>query len=100
MFFERYFPPNELTPLRKILSTTVNLTHNLEKLLVSILPDIAQNQFTIKDSFSFVGDFSSQYGNLDMSSLNAGFFITNILSNKTIDMRLKKHVRNPKTLFT
>ena len=45
---------NGLPPSRPILSAIGTTTYKLAKFLVLVLSDITQNEFTVKDSFTFV----------------------------------------------
>ena len=47
---------NGLPPFRPILSAIGTATHKLAKFLVPVLFDITQNEFTVKDSFTFVAE--------------------------------------------
>ena len=47
---------NGLSPLRPILLAIGTPTYKLAKFLVPVLCDITQNEFTIKDSFTFVDE--------------------------------------------
>ena len=47
---------NGLPPFRPILSAIGTPTHKPAKFLVPVLLDITQNQFTVKDSFTFVDE--------------------------------------------
>ena len=47
---------NGLPPLRPILSAIGTPRYKLAKFLVPLLYDITQNEFTIKDSFTFVDE--------------------------------------------
>ena len=45
---------NVLPPFRPILLAIGTPTYKLEKLLAPVLSDVIQNEFTVKDSFTFV----------------------------------------------
>ena len=47
---------NGLPPFRPILSAIGTPTYKLAKFLVLVLSDITQNEFTVKDSFTFVDE--------------------------------------------
>ena len=47
---------NGLPPFRPILSAIGTPTYKLAKFLVPVLSDITQNEFTVKDSFTFVDE--------------------------------------------
>ena len=60
---------NELPPFRRILLVIGTPTYKLAKFLVPTLSDITQNQFNVKDSFTFVGEIVTQDSDLCMPSL-------------------------------
>ena len=76
---------NELTPKYK-----------LGNALVPVMSDITQNEFTVKDSFTFVDKIWSQNSDLCMPSLDVVLF-TNIPLDETIDICVKKLFRTPET---
>ena len=51
---------NGLPQLRPILSAIGTPTYKLAKFLVPVLSDKTQNEFTVKDSFTFVDEISKQ----------------------------------------
>ena len=51
---------NALPPFRPILSAIGTPTYKLAKFLVPVLSVIIQNEFTVKDSFTFVDDILTQ----------------------------------------
>ena len=89
---------NELPPFRAILSAIGTSTHKLAKFLVPVLSNITQNEFTVKDSFTFVDDILTQNSDLYMASLDVDALFTNIPLNKTIDVCVKKLFKTPATL--
>ena len=89
---------NGLPPFRPILSAIGTLTYKLAKFLVPVLPDITQNEFTVKDSFPFVGETLTQNSDLYMASLDVDALFTNILLDKTIDICIKKLFKTADTL--
>ena len=73
---------NGLPPFRPILSAIGTATCKLAKFLVPVLSDITQNDFTIKESLTFVDVNSDLY----MASLDVDALFTNIPLDKTIDI--------------
>ena len=76
---------NELRLFRPILLVIITRNYKLAKHLVSILSDVIQNEFTIKDSVSFADKILMQNSNLDMTSLGADSLVTKITLNETIE---------------
>ena len=68
------------------------------RLLVPVLSDITQNEFTVKDSFPFVDEILTQDSDLCMASLDVDALFTNILLDETIDICVKKFFKTPDTL--
>ena len=60
-------------------------TYKLAQLLVPVLSDITQNEFTFKDYFTFVNEILTQNNDLYMASLDVDALFTNIPSDETID---------------
>ena len=92
---------NGLPPFRPILSAIGTPTYTLAKFLVPILSDITQNEFTVKDSFTFVDEILTQNSNLYMASLDSldvDALFTNIPLDETIDICLKKLFETPDTV--
>ena len=65
-----------LPPFRPILSAIDTPTYKLSKLLVPVLPDIMQNEFTVKESFAFVDKILTQNSDLYMGSLDVDALFT------------------------
>ena len=65
-----------LPPFRPILSAIDTPTYKLSKLLVPVLPDIMQNEFTVKESFAFVDKILTQSSDLYMGSLDVDALFT------------------------
>ena len=61
---------NALPSLGPILSVIGTPTYKLAKFLVLLLSDITQNEFTVKDSFTFVDEILTQNSDLYMASLD------------------------------
>ena len=61
---------NGLPPFRPILSAIGTPTYKLAKFLVPILSDKTQNDFTVKDSFTFVDDILTQNSDLHIANLD------------------------------
>ena len=89
---------NGLPLLRSILSAIGTFTYKLAKLLFPVLPDITQNEFTVKDSFTFVDENLTQDSDLCMASLDVDALFTNIPLDETIDICVKKLFQIPETL--
>ena len=51
---------NGLPPFRPILSAIGTPTYKLAKFLVPVLSDITENEFTVKDSFTFADEILTQ----------------------------------------
>ena len=89
---------NGLPPFRLILSAIGTPTYKLAKFLVPVLSDITQNEFTVKDSFTFVDEILTQNSDLYMASLDVDALFTNIALDETIDICVKKLCKTPDTL--
>ena len=89
---------NGLPPFRPILSAIGTPTFTLAKFLVPILSDITQNEFTVKDSFTFVDEILTQNSDLYMASLDVDALFTNIPLDETIDICVKKLFKTPDAL--
>ena len=76
---------NGLPPFRPILSAIGTPTYKLADFLVPVLSDITQNEFTVKDSFTFVDEVLIQDSDLCMASSDVDVLSTNIPLDKTID---------------
>ena len=78
-------------PVRPILSAIGTYNYKLAKFLVPLLQPITSNQFTVKDSFSFVNEISS-YPNQSyfMASFDVASLFTNLPLNECIDLCLNK----------
>ena len=73
-----------------ILSAIGTPTYKLAKFLVPFLSDIIQNEFSVKDSFTFVDEILPQVSDLHMASLDVDGLFTNIPLDVTIDICVKK----------
>ena len=89
---------NGLPPFRPILSAIGTPPYKSPKFLFPILSDITQNEFTVKDLFTFVDEISTQDSDLCMASLDVDALFTNIPSDETIDICIKKLFQTPETL--
>ena len=89
---------NGLPPFTPILSAIGTPTYKLAKFLVPVLSDITQNEFTVKDSFTFVDEISTQNSHLYMTSLDFDALFTNIPLDETTDICLKKLFKTSDTL--
>ena len=79
-----------LLPFRPILSAIGTPTYKLAKFLVPLLSDKTQNEFSVKDSFTFVDEILSQDSDLHMASLDVDGLFTNVPLDVTIDICVKK----------
>ena len=86
---------NELTPFRPSFSAIGTPTYKLAKFLVPVLSDIAQNKFTVKDSFTFVDEILTQDCDICMASLDVDVLFNNIPLDETIDICVKKLFQTP-----
>ena len=59
---------------------------------------LTQNEFTVKDSFTFVDEILTQKSDLYMASLYVDALFTDIPLDETIDIFLKKTFKTPDTL--
>ena len=89
---------NGLPPFRPILSAIGTPTYKLAKFLVPVLSDITQNEFTVKDSFTFVDQILTQNSDLHMASLYVDVLFSNIPLDESIDIRVKKLFETTETL--
>ena len=86
-------------PLFRPVPSAIGIpTYKLAKFLVAILSDIAQNEFTIQDSFTFVEEILSQDSDPYMVSLDFDVLFTKISSDETSDICTKKLFQNLQTL--
>ena len=81
---------NRLSPFRLTLSGIGTPTYKLAKFLVPVLSDITQNEFTVKDSFTFVDEILTQSSDLYMASLDVDALFTSTPLDETIDICVKK----------
>ena len=79
LFFQQLVPP----------------TYKLSKLLVPVLPDIMQNEFTVKESFAFVDKILTQNNDLYMGSLDVDALFTDIPLDQNIGICIKKLFKTP-----
>ena len=73
-------------------------TYKLAKFLVPVLCFITQNEFTVKDSFTFVDEVLTQNIDLYMASLDVDVLFTNIPLDETIHICVKKLFKIQATL--
>ena len=69
---------NGIPPFWPILSVIGTPTYKLAKFLVPVQSDITQNEFNVKDSFTFVDEILTQNSDLYMASLDVDALFTNI----------------------
>ena len=76
------------TPLRPIVSSVNTVTYNTAKFLVNLLKPISVNQYTCKDTFSFLNDTKTKtFGrNCYLVSLDVVSLFTNVPVDETIDI--------------
>ena len=73
-------------PFRLIVSSVNTYNYNLASFLVNVLKPISTNQFTIKDSFTFVYWLKAhQHNNEIMCSFDVCFLFTNVPLDETIE---------------
>ena len=72
-------------PFRPILSALQTPTYKLAKSLVSVLEPLANNKYTVKDSFNFAAKIVEQDSSNFMGSLDIGSLFTNISLEETIE---------------
>ena len=75
-------------PARPILSAIRTYNYKVAKFFVPILQPYTSNEFTVKDSFSFVSEITSFTGSdrFVMASFDVSSLFTNIPLNETIDL--------------
>ena len=70
----------------------------MPKFLVPVLSDMTQNEFTVKDSFTFADEILAQDSDFYMASMDFYAWFTNIPLDETIDICVKKLFQTPETL--
>ena len=76
---------NNLPKFRPILSAINTPGYNLAKFLIPILQPLTENEFTVKDSFSFAKEITTYDSSLFMASLDVESLFTNIPLHETIN---------------
>ena len=78
----------ENVPLRPILSAIGTSGYKIAKFLLPFLEPLTSNQFTVKDSFSFVEEIRKIHNseNFYMASFDVKFLFTNVPLDETIDI--------------
>ena len=89
---------NGLPPFRLILSAIDTQTYKLAKCLVPVLSDINQNEFAVKDCFTFVDEILTQNNDFYMASLDVDTLFNNIPLDQTTDICIKKLFKTPDTV--
>ena len=75
------------SPVRPILAAIGTCNYNLASLLVPLLQPITFNQYTVKDSFSFVKEiYSIPNQSYCMASFDVSTLFTNIPLDKSVDI--------------
>ena len=69
---------NEFSPFRPILSAIGTPKYKLAIFVAPILSEITQNEFTVKDFFTFVDEVLTPDSNLYMASLDVDALCSNI----------------------
>ena len=87
-----------LPPLRLIISAIDNPRYKLAKFLVPVLSDITQNEYTVKNLFTFVDEILTQGSDLYMARLDVDAWFTNILLHESIDICVNKLFKTLDTL--
>ena len=78
-------------PFRPIVSSVNTYNYNLASFLVNVLKPIYTNQFTIKDSFTFLDWVKAhQHNNEMMCSFDVCSLFTNVPLDETIEISLTK----------
>ena len=74
-------------PIRPIMSAIGTFNYKLSKFLVPLLAPITTNEYTVKDTFSFVKEVCDfDFDNCIMASFDVKSLFTNIPLNETIDI--------------
>ena len=79
-----------IPPFRPILSAINTPSYRLAKYFVPILAEFTENNFVVKDSFSFSTDVGLQNPELFMASFDIDSLFTNLPLDETIDICIKK----------
>ena len=82
-------PKNGLPPFRPILSAIGTPTYKLAKFLLQFLTCLSNNDYTLKDSFSFANEICQQNSDLYMASLDVDSLFTNIPLDETITLSVE-----------
>ena len=77
-------------PLRPILAAYNSPNYSIAKFLVPLLSDISTNQYSLKNSSSFVPEILEQDSNTFMTSFDVKSLFTNVPLIETIDIILDK----------
>ena len=85
-------------PLRPIISQIGSYTYDLAKFLVPILAPLAKNDYTTKDSFTFVQELRSLDKISFMCSFDVVSLFTNIPLEETVEICLDKLYANSETV--
>lgn len=75
-----------LPPFRPILSAIKTCSFSMAKFFVPLLKDFTTNEFSVKDSFSFAAEITTQDANTYMVSFDVESLFTNIPLDETIDI--------------
>ena len=73
-------------PLRPSVSSIGTYTYELSKFLADILKPLSNNQYTVRDSFSFANELLNLNDVHHMASFDVSSLFTNIPFQETIDI--------------
>ena len=80
---------NNIPKLRPILSAINSPTYKLSQYLKSLLKPYTENEYTVKDSFTFAKDIQSRSTSQYMANLDVDSLFTNIPLTEKIDICCK-----------
>ena len=87
-------------PIRPILSAIKTPTYNMAKFLIPLIEEWSVNQYTVKDTFSFVREILNiQNNSYTMASFDIKSLYTNIPLSETIDIILSLTFNNNTSVF-
>ena len=82
-------------PIRPIVSSINTVSYNVAKFLVDILQPVSTNQFTCKNTLSFVNDLKSRnFDSCFLASFDVESLFTNVPLNETINICIDRLHRN------
>ena len=89
----------ELPPFHPILSTIRTCSYNLAKFFVPILKESTNNEYTVKDSFSFAEEITQQNMEKFMVSFDVESLFTNIPLDETINICIDRVYKRKKKVY-